>query len=1180
MYRPARLAFAMLLLLIAAPWLAAVDVAVDPVSTDLVSVHPELNEAQADAIRGTGARGVTTWAMQGTGNPNINNGLGEINSVWVSDVISTSAGAVIITGSYRGDVVFGSIISPPDRAQRTAFIAQLDQWGGWTWFRHTARPGDSVGGIHAEEVTMGPAGVWICGWMYDTITIGNHSLTTGGLYFDGFVALYNISTDHWDVASNFGGPNHDMANSCAATSDGSLYVAGSHTGTAQLGPTSHQTEGGYDLFILMVDQMGAVTWSEAWGGTGDDNATGVVIDAVDNAYLIGHYRDNAQNWPNNTIMPAGRPYNSFISKVNAGGTFLWSRAISGGVQGDEVYATSVAYGNGDIYVAGYLTGEAEFRHGQTVAYSLLSNASAINAYVAAIDTSGSWVWASRSAGLAQSTQVVTDLAVGPLGTIAASGYLSDTNEFWTNGSFGTFDLRRGPGVESFVAGINPYGTWVWADGMGGQENDYGLGVAWIGLGHVVTVGRHCVTAQLGCGSQFGTVNISTATYFEGAGYIWAFKVDTDLDGIADLNDNCPLVNNTAQDNMDGDNSGDACDTDADGDGYDDWYDQCIGPAVNWNQSDWTLDRDGDGCNDLTEDADDDGDGVLDLVDDCDDLSTRHNWTSGLANDYDSDGCHDGDEDLDDDSDTVLDVNDDCPAYPFNRSWVSTAETDHDGDGCEDHDDDVDDDNDGVNDLDLADEALDQCPRGTLGWTSDSSTDQDSDGCQDDGEDFDDDGDGVQDFVDDCLDQSINWDSQPATDKDGDGCRDYDEDDDDDGDGLLDVDDDCTPGDIGWTSSPSTDVDGDGCRDAGEDQDDDGDMVEDDFDSCPGGKTGWESNAIEDADGDGCHDEDEDPDDDNDGFDDLIDVCPGTPLGAPVDGDGCSYEQGDDDDDGVLNSYDLCPNTASDPDYDSNHDGCTDDVDDDGILDDVDVCLNTPDGEQIDSQGCGYVTQQDSDGDGIRDVNDGCPGTSNQSVRDANSGYIWDDQFGCWTGDDDDDADDFANWMDQCPDSGSELIIENGCTELQMDDDGDGISNEADGCPNTATSAVADDNGCSRQQRAGPPDESWSTGAILGIIGLVVVLIIAGAAGVLIIAKGKKQASRDTRREARANAEVATSEFLDRIEDADATLQEDANLEDDPNYKVDETGTEWWLDDDRKWWYRTPEMDDWTEHPDE
>ena len=42
-------------------------------------------------------------------------------------------------------------------------------------------------------------------------------------------------------------------------------------------------------------------------------------------------------------------------------------------------------------------------------------------------------------------------------------------------------------------------------------------------------------------------------------------------------------------------------------------------------------------------------------------------------------------------------------------------------------------------------------------------------------------------------------------------------------------------------------------------------------------------------------------------------------------------------------------------------------------------------------------------------------------------------------------------------------------------------------------------------------------------------------------------------------------------------EDDYNYEDDPNYKVDENGCEWWLDDDRQWWFRTPEMDDWMEH---
>jgi hypothetical protein len=43
--------------------------------------------------------------------------------------------------------------------------------------------------------------------------------------------------------------------------------------------------------------------------------------------------------------------------------------------------------------------------------------------------------------------------------------------------------------------------------------------------------------------------------------------------------------------------------------------------------------------------------------------------------------------------------------------------------------------------------------------------------------------------------------------------------------------------------------------------------------------------------------------------------------------------------------------------------------------------------------------------------------------------------------------------------------------------------------------------------------------------------------------------------------------------------EQLDAEDDPNYKVDEDGTEWWQDDDGVWWYRTPDMEDWGEWTD-
>jgi hypothetical protein len=95
-------------------------------------------------------------------------------------------------------------------------------------------------------------------------------------------------------------------------------------------------------------------------------------------------------------------------------------------------------------------------------------------------------------------------------------------------------------------------------------------------------------------------------------------LDTDEDGIPDVEDNCPTVANPGQENADGDAHGDACDIcpddadddqlDSDGDGLGDACDNC--PAVaNADQADGNLDGVGDAC-------DGDGDGIRDDQDNC------------------------------------------------------------------------------------------------------------------------------------------------------------------------------------------------------------------------------------------------------------------------------------------------------------------------------------------------------------------------------------------------------------------------------------------------------------------------------------------------------------------------------------------------------------------------------------
>lgn len=93
--------------------------------------------------------------------------------------------------------------------------------------------------------------------------------------------------------------------------------------------------------------------------------------------------------------------------------------------------------------------------------------------------------------------------------------------------------------------------------------------------------------------------------------------DSDDDGTADCEDNCPAVSNPDQADADGDGFGDVCDVcpsdalnDGDGDGVCESDDNC--PIIaNPNQ----RDNDGDGQGDVC-DTDDDNDGVLDAYDQC------------------------------------------------------------------------------------------------------------------------------------------------------------------------------------------------------------------------------------------------------------------------------------------------------------------------------------------------------------------------------------------------------------------------------------------------------------------------------------------------------------------------------------------------------------------------------------
>ena len=337
-------------------------------------------------------------------------------------------------------------------------------------------------------------------------------------------------------------------------------------------------------------------------------------------------------------------------------------------------------------------------------------------------------------------------------------------------------------------------------------------------------------------------------------------VDTDVDGIADTDDNCPSISNADQSDFDDDGMGDVCDSDDDNDGVLDMVDcdpfdasiaVSVGDAcddgnpvtmndvVNANcicQGAVPADADGDGVPDIDDncpmvsnadqldfdddglgdvcDDDDDGDGVADEID-CDLLDASIAFSVG-------DACDDGNSNtamdvitmscmcigtlIDTDGDGVTDADDNCP------SVSNSDQADLDGDGMGDVCDADDDGDDVADEVDcdplngsIAFSVGDVCDDGNPNTAMDTITMN----CMCIGTLIDIDDDGITDAEDNCP-------SIPNTDQadfDGDGMGDV-CDEDDDNDGELDSTD-CDPFDDNVDFSP-----GDACNDGDPNTDND------------------------------------------------------------------------------------------------------------------------------------------------------------------------------------------------------------------------------------------------------------------------------------------------------------------------------------------------------------------------
>lgn len=341
-------------------------------------------------------------------------------------------------------------------------------------------------------------------------------------------------------ARMFGDVTAQSVDGIAAAPDGSIYIAGSFTGTLEFPPRSPISANGTDIYLAKLDGSGRGLWSksfptssgqgsvagiavDAQGGvfvagtiTGSTDFDGTVLDPMgfDSVYVVKLDTEGLLQWANlialsdahRVARPAIDPNGSlivfgsrqcvsaclpetsrlWIRKFDAAGAEAWHKWFNevGGLTSHELGGiTADPFGN--VVLA------ASFTATETFGGHVFTNNSGFNILILKLDAQGNYIWSSNIDG-GDGTLISRDIASDPQGDITIAARFSGT-------------LTLAPGVEHaatagddiVVATVSSANAHLWSRSFGSADDDDLDSIA------VDSDGDVTLTARLGGIVDFG-----------------------------------------------------------------------------------------------------------------------------------------------------------------------------------------------------------------------------------------------------------------------------------------------------------------------------------------------------------------------------------------------------------------------------------------------------------------------------------------------------------------------------------------------------------------------------------------------------------------------------------------------------------------------------------------------------
>lgn len=473
------------------------------------------------------ASGNYVWAKQ----------IGGTGADYCADLLLDGSGHIFLAGAFENTTDFDPGAGTANLSSTGAydgFFAKYDPSGNYLWAKQISGTNDAS--VYSLAVD-GTGNIYLTGDFFQTADFdpdaGTANLTSAALS-DIFIAKYNASGNYlW--ANRIGAAGYDTGSKLLLDGNGDMCLLGYFGSAPDFDPgagTAILTSAGdYDCFFAKYDASGNYIWARGLGGTGRDFGVDFALDANNNFYITGEFRNTVDFDPNaGTIFLTSTGFTDiFIAKYNPSGNYIWATAI-GGLQYDAGGCISVSSA-GKISVGGKFEDYVDFDFG--VSRTAASPHGDI--FITQFSATFAFEWVNHLVPFqSPGGSVCTGIARDAAGNVYAAGSFS-----------GTTDFDPGPGTANivgdqdiFIVKYGASGNYLWAKKIGSaQGTDYATSIAVDANGNIIITGVFEQTVDFDPGP--GTANLTgvgrgdvfLAKYNPSGNYLWAIRMgDYEIDG--------------------------------------------------------------------------------------------------------------------------------------------------------------------------------------------------------------------------------------------------------------------------------------------------------------------------------------------------------------------------------------------------------------------------------------------------------------------------------------------------------------------------------------------------------------------------------------------------------------------------------------------------------------------------